>query len=764
MTKEHSTETREFSSEQVQIMGMHCAACVGRVETALQSVPGVAEAEVSLATESARLTFDPEMIDHDRVREAVLDVGFDLERVSPTEELEAVLRRRDEEREEEYRGLLWRFQVGLWLTLPVLLIGHGGFLIPAIRNLDHETTRLLWMVSGLLTVPIMVYVGRSFFTGGWAAFRRHDATMDTLVALGTGAAWTYSTVAVVAPGLFPEGTAHPFYEASAVVITLVVLGQALEARAKGKTSQAIRRLMDLRPPTARVERRGEEMEIPAAEVRLGDIVVVRPGEKVPVDGEVESGATAVDESMLTGESIPVEKGPGDEIVGGTLNASGVVRFRATRIGRDMVLARIVEMVREAQGSKPPIQKIVDVVASYFVPTVMIIATVTFAVWYTFGPPPVLNYAIVAAVSVLVIACPCALGLATPISIMVAVGKAAEYGILIRNGEALQRAKGIDTVVLDKTGTITLGSPRLTDAVALGGTDEDTMLALAASVEWGSEHPIARAVVEGAKQRGLEVAGASAFEEVPGKGVRATVAGRAVLVGTSAFLEDEGVDASGVAKVADRLSEEGKSPIVVATDRTAVGVLAVADSVKEDSAAAITRLKAMGLQVVMITGDHEKTAAAIARQVGVDETFARVLPDQKAGRVKELQAMGRSVAMVGDGINDAPALAQADVGIAIGTGTDVAIEAGDVTLMGGSLMGVVHMVEISDASLRNIRQNLVGAFFYNVLGIPVAAGVLFPLFGVLLSPMLAGAAMAFSSVTVVSNANRLRSFRPAGLRT
>lgn len=765
MTAEHSTkEHDQLSSEQVRIIGMHCAACVSRVERALQSVPGVAAAEVSLATESARLTFDPEITDQDQVREAVLDMGYGLERVSPTEDLAEVLRRQDEEREAEYSDMLRRFRIGLWLTLPVLLIGHGGLLIPAIRDLGQETMRWLWAVSGVLTLPIMIYVGRGFFVRGWAAFRKHDATMDTLVALGTGSAWAYSTVAVVAPGLFPEGTGHPFYEATAVVITLVVLGQALEARAKGKTSQAIRRLMDLRPPTARVERDGAEMEIPAADVMLGDLVVVRPGEKVPVDGEVESGRTAVDESMLTGESIPVEKGPGDEIVGGTLNASGLVRFRATRIGRDMVLARIVEMVREAQGSKPPIQKVVDVVASYFVPAVMIIATVAFALWYTFGPPPALNYAVVVAVSVLVIACPCSLGLATPISIMVAVGKAAEYGILIRNGEALQRAKDIDTVILDKTGTITVGSPRLTDVVTLADTGEDDVLMLAASVEYGSEHPIARAVVEGAVQKGLQVEDTTAFEAFPGKGVRATVGGRTVLVGTAAFMDEEGIDTVAASQAADRLSEDGKSPIMVATDREVVGVLAVADAVKEDSAAAIARLKAMGLRVVMITGDHEKTAAAIARQVGVDETFARVLPGQKAGRVKELQAMGRSVAMVGDGINDAPALAQADVGIAIGTGTDVAIEAGDVTLMGGSLVGVVHVVEISDAALRNIRQNLVGAFFYNVLGIPVAAGVLFPLFGVLLSPMLAGAAMAFSSVTVVTNANRLRAFRPVGIGT
>ena len=617
--------------------------------------------------------------------------------------------------------------------------------------------RGLWTLRWLLTIPIMVYVGGRFFTGGWSAFRRHDANMDTLVALGTGAAWLYSTVAVAFPGLFPEGTAHPFYEATAVVITLVVLGQALEARARGRTSQAVRRLMDLRPLVARVIRDNAEVGVPAAEVRVGEMVVVRPGEKIPVDGRVHEGRSAVDESMVTGESIPVEKAPGDEVVGGTINASGVIHFVAERVGSEMVLSRIVQMVRDAQGTKPPIQRVVDVVASYFVPSVMIVSVVSFAVWYTFGPS--LSYAVVVAVAVLVIACPCALGLATPISIMVAVGKAAEHGVLIRNGEALQRAREVDTVVLDKTGTVTQGAATLTDVVPQPGVSDEELLGLTAAVEAGSEHPLGRAVVDGALARGVRFERATDFVAVPGQGVRATSGGRTVLVGTASFLTEAGVDTGDLERKATDLAAEGRTPILAAADGKPLGALGIFDPVKSDSVVAIRRLQALGKHVVILTGDHEATARAVAREVGVDTVWARVLPEQKAQRIAELQKQGGRVAMVGDGINDAPALAQADVGIAIGTGTDLAMEAADVTLMGGSLGGVVDLMEISEATFANIRQNLVGAFIYNVLGIPVAAGVFYPLFGILLKPVYAGAAMAFSSVTVVTNANRLRRFKP-----
>ena len=752
---------RELLTRELPISGMTCAACVRRVENAVSAVSGVAEVEVSLATETARVRYTPGELDPDAIRQAVTAAGYEVDASAENEEIEETLRRRDEEREAETARLFKRFWFGAALGLPVVLIGHARW-IPALRDLSPEVMRAWWALSGVLTVPIMVYVGGRFFSGAWSAFRRHDANMDTLVALGTGAAWIYSTVAVAFPELFPEGTAHPFYEATVVVITLVVLGQALEARAKGRTSQAVRRLMDLRPLVARVMRDGVEAEVPATEVRVGDRVVVRPGEKIPVDGRVVQGRSVVDESMVTGESIPVEKSLDDEVVGGTINALGVLHFEVEQVGSDMVLSRIVRMVRDAQGAKPPIQRIVDVVASYFVPSVMIISVVSFAVWYTFGPAPALSYAVVVAVAVLVIACPCALGLATPISIMVAVGKAAEHGILIRNGEALQRARDIDTVVLDKTGTVTRGIPSLTDVVPSEGVALEDLLRFTAAAETGSEHPLGRAIVDGAQARGVEYGRAEEFEAVPGQGVTATVEGRLVLVGTTALLAKAGVATGELELRSAALAEEGRTPIVAAMDGRPLGVLGISDPVKNDSRAAIKRLQALGKRVVILTGDHEATARAAAREVGVETFLARVLPDQKAWYIKELQAQGARVAMVGDGINDAPALAQADVGIAIGTGTDVAMEAGDVTLMGGSLRGVVDLMEISDATFANIRQNLVGAFIYNVLGIPVAAGVFYPFLGILLSPVIAGAAMAFSSVTVVTNANRLRGFTPTGV--
>ena len=749
-------------TQEIQITGMTCAACVRRVENAVASVPGVAQVEVSLATEAARVQYAPGALETDAIREAVVAAGYDVDSAAETEALEETLQRRDEEREAEARGLLQRFQIGALLGVPVVIIGHAQF-IPGLQGLSPGVMRGLWTLSGFLTIPVMVYVGGRFFTGGWSAFRRHDANMDTLVALGTGAAWLYSTVAVAFPGLFPEGMAHPFYEATAVVITLVVLGQALEARAKGRTSQAVRRLMDLRPLVARVIRDGAELEIPAAEVRVGEMVVVRPGEKIPVDGRVHEGRSAVDESMVTGESIPVEKAPGDEVVGGTINASGVIHFVAERVGSEMVLSRIVQMVRDAQGAKPPIQRIVDVVASYFVPSVMIVSVVSFAVWYTFGPAPALSYAVIVAVAVLVIACPCALGLATPISIMVAVGKAAEHGILIRNGEALQRARNVDTIVLDKTGTVTQGAATLTDVVPQEGVIETDLLRMAAAVEAGSEHPLGRAVVDGASARGIQSERATDFTAVPGRG-RAGHRGREgrarghrVLPGGSRRRHGEFGAASGPSL---RPMGARRSWLLRTGGPWAYSEFSI--PVKADSVGAICRLQTMGKHVVILTGDHEATARAVAREVGVDTVLARVLPEQKAQRIAEIQKRGGRVAMVGDGINDAPALAQADVGIAIGTGTDVAMEAADVTLMGGSLGGVVDLMEISDATFANIRQNLVGAFIYNVLGIPVAAGVFYPFFGILLSPLIAGAAMAFSSVTVVSNANRLRSFTPRPL--
>jgi P-type Cu+ transporter len=744
------------------VEGMHCAACAAAVERSLSGTEGVLDASVSYGTHEARIRIDPERVDLSVLVEAVEKAGYRVapEALDEDGDVGAREERRDAERDEEARTLFRKFKMGAVLSVPILLLGHHE-LVPFLRELDHGTVRLLWVLSGVLTFPIIFWVGRGFFTGAWTALRARQANMDTLVALGTGSAFLYSVVAVAWPELFPEGTAHPFFEAAAVIITLVVLGQALEARARGTTSRALRSLMDLRPRTARVLREGEEAEVPAEEVRIGDILVVRPGERIPVDGEVTEGGSAVDESMVTGESIPVEKALGDEVVGGTINRSGSFRMRATRVGRETVLSQIVELVREAQGSKPPIQRMVDRVSGIFVPVVVVLALIMFGVWYAMGPDPSLNFAVVVAVSILVIACPCALGLATPISVMIAVGKAAEHGILIRSGEALQSLRRVRTVVLDKTGTITRGEPALTDVVAVPGRDEGEVLRLAAAAEVGSEHPLGRAVVALARERELDLPGAEAFQAHGGMGVSARIEDREVLVGNPALLGGKGVDPGSLAPEWDRLAGEGKTPALVAVDGEVVGVLALADMEKDDSTAAIRRLKDMGLRVIMITGDNETTARAVAGRVGVDEVRAGVLPEGKAEAVARIQEEGKGrVAMVGDGINDAPALALADVGIAIGGGTDVAMETADVTLMGGSLHGVADALELSRASVRNMTQNLFGAFIYNVLAIPVAAGALYPFFGILLNPMIAGAAMAFSSVTVVTNANRLRRFRPS----
>ena len=756
-----STSTLENGDVTLPVEGMHCGACVSAVERSLTRVDGVRDASVSLATGEARVHYDPERVQVADLVRAVREGGYGVEERSADEgEEEAREERRARERDEETRALFRKFWVGAVLSVPILVLGHHEW-VPFLRGIDHDQIRLLWALSGVLTLPIMVWVGGQFFTGAWTALRHGRSNMDTLVALGTGSAFLYSVAAVSVPEIFPEGTAHPFFEAAAVIITLVVLGQALEARARGSTSRALRSLMDLRPQTAQVIRDGEEVEIPGDEVEVGDLLVVRPGERIAVDGEIEEGASAVDEAMVTGESIPVEKAPGDPVVGGTINRSGSFRMRATRVGAETVLARIVELVREAQGSKPPIQRLVDRVSGVFVPVAVLIAVLAFATWLWVGPEPALNYAIVVAVSVLVIACPCALGLATPISVMIAVGKAAENGILIRNGEALQKARHLDTIILDKTGTVTRGEPVLTDALDPDGADDDELLRIAAAAEVGSEHPLGEAVVRAARDRKLELVSAQEFETRGGKGVVARIEGVRVLVGTPTLFEDEGVDPAPLRAAWDRLSGQGKTPAMVAVDGVARGILALADQEKEDSAAAIRRLRELGLRVVMITGDNERTARAVAERVGIDEVRAGVLPEGKDEMVAELQGSGGRVAMVGDGINDAPALARADVGIAIGGGTDVAMETADITLMGGSLHGVADAVQLSRSAVRNMKQNLVGAFIYNTAAIPVAAGVLYPVLGLLLNPMIAGAAMAFSSVTVVTNANRLRSWTPPG---
>jgi Cu+-exporting ATPase len=615
----------------------------------------------------------------------------------------------------------------------------------------------------VLTLAVMAWSGTQFFTGAWASIKHRSANMNTLIAVGISAAWLYSTTALLVPGFFPEERLRDvFYDVVSVVTALVVLGAAMEIRARARTSDALKKLIGLQAKTARVVRSGVEVDIPTAEVEENDVVVVRPGEKIAVDGIVLSGASAVDESMVTGEPIPIEKTEGSTVIGATINRTGSFRFRATRVGSDTMLAQIIRMVREAQGSKAPIQRTVDKVSGYFAPAVMIIAILTFMAWYTFGPAPSLVYAVITAVTVLVIACPCALGLATPTSLMVGIGKGAEYGILVKSGDALETAHKIDTIVLDKTGTVTRGKPILTDVFAAGGLTKDDVLSLAATAEIDSEHPLGEAIVAGARARGIDVAKPNEFDAIPGYGIAAVVDNRRIVLGNTSFMTQHGIPVTEAAEMVDRLSEEGKTAMAVGIDGSFAGVVAVADTIKDDSAVAIRRMHQLGLEVVMLTGDNRRTADAIGRQVGIDRVLAEVLPQDKAEQIRLLQAEGKIVAMVGDGINDAPALAQADVGMAMGTGTDVAMESGDITLVKGSLTGIVTAIELSQATIRNVRQNLTGAFGYNALGIPIAAGVLYPFTGLLLSPLLAGAAMAFSSVTVVTNANRLRRWKPSSI--
>lgn len=738
----------------IGIQDLRCASCVGFIENELRATPGVLSATVNVATQEASIEYLPQQTKLADLNTAIETWGYKT-RLPASEQSQD---KQQAEHAKEYRRLMAHFWFAAAISLPVMATAYSKF-IPFVRDWNLATLRLAWGVTALLTLPVMFWSGIDFFSGAWAALKHRSANMNTLVALGTAAAWLYSTFAVLVPSIFPQGTSEPFYDVVAVVIALVVLGQALELRAKGRTGEAIKKLIGLQAKTARVVRDGKEMDIPVEEVLVGDVVQVRPGEKVPVDGLIFEGSSAVDESMLTGESIPASKKPGDEVIGATINKTGAFKFRAIKVGKDTALAQIVKMVQEAQNSKAPIARMADTISGYFVPVVMILSILTFVLWFDLGPQPHLVYALVTAVTVLIIACPCALGLATPMSLMVGIGKGAENGILIRSGEALQTAQAINTVVLDKTGTITKGKPELTDIVVTTSWKENDLLHLAASVERSSEHPLAEAIVEGAKTRGIALSEPSAFEAVPGYGVIATVDGRRVVLGNLKMMQREKASLGDLEQKAIVLADDGKTPMFVAVDGQAAGIVAVADTVKEDSAEAIAALKKMGIEVVMITGDNTRTANAIARKVGVERVLAEVLPEDKAKNVQLLQGEGKRVAMVGDGINDAPALVQADVGLAIGTGTDVAIEASDITLIKGSLKGVVTAIEVSRATMGNIRQNLFGAFIYNALGLPIAMGLLFPFFGILLSPLIAGAAMAFSSVTVVGNANRLRTFKP-----
>jgi len=744
------------------VEGMTCASCVARVGKALLSVPGVLTASINLATQSGTVEFLPGVADMGALRVAIEGVGYSIPEIRPEE---GPVARQERMQREEERSLLNRLRMGVLLGVPLFLLAQWEMVAGSVGFPFSAFTSALVQLA--LVTPIQFYVGSRFYRGAWATAKHGTTDMNTLVALGTTVAYAYSVVATFFPGLFAvEGAApHVYYDTSAAIIVLVLLGRYFETRAKGKTSEAVKKLVGLQPKAARVIRDGGEVDIPLEEVAVGDRVVVRPGEKVPVDGTVEEGESSVDESMMTGEPIPKDKGRGDAVTGGTMNVNGRLVLHATHVGKDTALARIVRMVQEAQGSKPPIGRLADIIASYFVPSVMGVAAVTFAAWWVFGPQPRLTYAMLSAISVLIIACPCALGLATPTSIMVGTGKGAELGILIRSGAALETAHKVDTVVLDKTGTVTRGRPVLSgvrtaaDGPYRGAEGERELLALAASAESGSEHPLAGAVVRGAKAKGLSLSPPGEFHSRAGHGIRATVAGHRVHVGSVRWLGEEGIDASTLLSDAKDFSESGITVIFVGVDGKGAGIVAVADEIKEGAPEAIGILLGMGLDVVMLTGDNRKTAEAVAAQAGIKRVRAEVLPDQKAQEVRRIQSEGKIVAMVGDGINDAPALAQADVGMAIGTGTDIAIESGDIVLMSGDLKGVASAISLSRATLRNIRQNLFWAFAYNVVLIPVAAGVLFPHFRVLLSPILAAAAMGMSSVTVVSNALRLRRFRP-----
>jgi len=745
-------ETTELAIEE-----MTCASCVGRVEKALSQVPGVVEANVNLATERARVRHLAGVVSTETLEAAVERSGYKAHRLS-TDTPNGVDAESDR-RESEDRSLRRALLVAAILTLPVFILEMGSHLIPAVHHWIMATIgqHANWYVQFALATAVLFGPGLRFFRKGIPALLRGAPDMNSLVSVGTAAAYGYSVVATFVPEVLPEGTANVYFEAAVVIVTLILLGRTLEARAKGRTSLAIKRLIGLQARTARIERDGAIVEILLDQVKNGNIVLVRPGEKIPVDGEVVEGSSYVDESMITGEPVPVSKTVGAEVVGGTINKTGAFSFRATRVGGNTVLAQIIRLVEQAQGSKLPIQALVDKVTMWFVPAVMAAAALTFLVWLLFGPSPALTFALVNAVAVLIIACPCAMGLATPTSIMVGTGRAAELGILFRKGEALQALRDVSVIAVDKTGTLTKGRPELTDLEVADGFEYDEVLALVAAVETRSEHPIAEAIVAAAKSRNLTLGKIESFDAIAGFGVTAQVAGRSVAVGADRLMTKIGLDVKRFQPVAQRLGEQGKSPLYAAIDGRLTAVIAVADPIKETTPEAIKALHALGLKVAMITGDNAATAQAIAKQLGIDEVAAEVLPDGKVEALKKFRVDGARVAFVGDGINDAPALAEADVGLAIGTGTDVAIEAADVVLMSGDLRGVPNAIALSQATIRNIKQNLFWAFAYNALLIPVAAGVLYPLNGTLLSPIFAAAAMALSSIFVLGNALRLKRF-------
>lgn len=744
--------TGHKNSQELIIEGASCASCVAKIETALKRIDGVDNAQMNFALRT--VVVDGEVDSEDLVQ-AIESIGYNARSAEDTSDDE-LLDEKEIADQKYYTSLMRKMWIALGLGVPLMIYSIAG------GPMTVETTleRGIWLFIGILCAAIMYFAGKHFYVGAWKSFVNHSANMDTLIALGTGTAWIYSMVVVFFPMAVPEMARHVYFEATAMIIGLIDLGLALEVKARGRTSEAIKRLIGLQAKTARVVRDKKEVDIAIEQVLLNDIVRVRPGEKIPVDGLVIEGHTSIDESMLTGEPMPVAKEEEDEVVAGTLNKTGSILFKATRVGKDTALAQIINMVKRAQNSKPPIGRLADAISAYFVPVVMIISIISALVWLNFGPDPALAFAVVSATTVLIIACPCALGLATPMSVMVGVGKAAEAGVLIRNGEALQTASKITAMILDKTGTITEGSPTVTDIlVADKSYTEKYILTIASSIESRSEHPLAQAIVDSAIAQEIDPEDISDFQAIAGHGIEAKLEDHHLLFGNQKLMFKKGVFLGEFVSKAQKLADEAKTPMYLAIDNKLAAIIAVSDPIKEDSIEAIKRLQNSGIRVVMLTGDNRATANAVAKKVGIKEVFAEVLPEDKSNKVAELQAQNEIVGMTGDGINDAPALALANVGFAIGTGTDVAIESADITLMRGSLHGLADAIAVSKATLRNIKQNLFGAFIYNVAGVPFAAGLLYPFFGLLLNPVIAGAAMAFSSLTVVSNANRLRLFKP-----
>ncbi|NMP78712.1 copper-translocating P-type ATPase [Pseudoalteromonas arctica] len=744
-----TTNTKDTAQNFI-IEGANCGSCVAKIEKALNSVQGAQNVEMNFAERTVRV--EGKACESTLIK-AVENIGYSAKPMSNESDQDA-LDEKAKSDEAHYKKLMRNMILALGVGAPLMIYG-----LIFDMSVTTDTQRMAWFLVGIVTLVVMAISGKQFYNGAWQAFKNHAANMDTLIALGTGTAWLYSMFVVIAPNLLPQVARHVYFEASSMIIGLISLGLAFEVKARGRTSQAIKRLIGLQPKTARVIRDDQEQDIDISDVVKNDEVRVRPGEKIPVDGDVIEGSSTVDESMLTGEPMAVRKKTGDKIVAGSINKSGTLLFKATHIGSETTLANIINMVKRAQNSKPSIGRLADVISGIFVPTVMIIAVLAGLAWLNFGPEPSIAYAVVAVTTVLIIACPCALGLATPMSVMVGIGKAAESGILIRNGESLQTTSKITTMILDKTGTITQGTPQVTDVVTFNNSDENTVMQRVASLESSSEHPLAQAIMAYAKKQGLALSKVADFNAITGKGVTGSVDGQTLLFGNKALMDKYDVAVDDATEQAQTLASDAKTPMYFASNNKLHAIIAVADPIKEDSVEAIKRLQGKGIHLVMLTGDNKATAQAVAKQVGIDDFIAEVMPDDKVNEVTKRQANGEIVGMTGDGINDAPALAQADVGFAIGTGTDVAIESADITLMRGSLHGLADAIAVSNATILNIKQNLFGAFIYNVAGIPIAAGVLYPFFGILLNPVVAGAAMALSSLTVVTNANRLRFFKP-----